>query len=499
MNVRRRLRGFTLVELLVGIVIATLVYAGWFTFARAESLRERGKTLSTAVAPYATGLFAYTLAYRAQLVDPAGTIAAVVTPLQPTCQNLKDLIPALRDYTCSLPEQSGTPVFAITLIPSGCSGTACDMALSVTPSRPISNTTDGPEIVSAAVHHYGAEAGQSFFNYGTLIKGPDWQYANPLGDVPYVFGTYAVYGASMLSKFLTVYDTRDPNFLGNVTIHQSTTVTGTITTLGGLVVTDPGTGCRQVELTTTGRIIARSATCVDRAVTDGATGTLETRSATGSTTVRIGDDIKVFNASGIDKAGARFVVGGDSELYADRFRNTAGTAGINADGSVFGTTATVSSLVINTAEVAGAPCPANAFARNSGGRWMECVSGVWRISGMVQAAVGDSCISGFAEQAGATTTPLVCRNNTYVNLNQAIGLVSIIDSVAVIDGSVVATPTCAPTATPVLLTEITRFQTPVGGGTTRLAYTGAGPWAISITGAGGGEAIVWRACQYPTF
>ena len=51
----------------------------------------------------------------------------------------------------------------------------------------------------------------------------------------------------------------------------------------------------------------------------------------------------------------------------------------------------------------------------------------------------------------------------------------------------------------ILLTDLTRFQTPASGGTVRLAYSGSGPWAISLSGTDGGEAVVWRGCRYASF
>lgn len=465
-------RGFTLIETLIVLVIAMVAMTAAYLFLNDQNLRERGKRLSTGTQPFHNALIAYGLAQREALVaSPTGTVTGVASPLAPTCVELKTMMPALLDYSCALPEGGGTPTFTVTPVPTGCSGTGCDLAFGVSSGQPIGADNDGSQIVQYAVSNFGAEAGQSLVGYGSVIQGAGWQRANPLGNQPRTFGTYATYGASTLSKFVTLYDTRDPNFMNNVSIHNSLSVTHVITA-GDSVGAGNGT-CKYAEMRVDGKMVLRAPGCVDRVVGDGATGTIETRSATGATTVRIGDSISVFNSAGTDKAGIRFVASA-SEMYADQVK-------------------------LGQTQTAGTACPANSFARDSTGRWMECYSGLWRYTGMYQANVGDACVGGFAQDIASANSPLICRNNVYVNLNQAVGLVSIVDSLVVTDGTVVPVPACATAATPMLMTDLTRFQTPAAGGTTRLAYTGSGPWTIAIDGAGGGEAVVWRGCRYPSF
>lgn len=506
---QHRQRGLTAIELLIGsAVLLIIITAIVLPLRRDAELRERGRTLSTATAPYHAALFAYTLKFRKELTT-GGTMTGVVTPTAPTCTELRALMPALLDYNCRLPERGGTPTFELTVVPTGCSGTACDVRYAITSGAPIGDDEDGSRIVQAAVAHFGAEAGHSLVGFGSVIRGTGWTRNNPLGNVPRTFGTLSTLNSSMYSNFVTLYDIRDPHFLGGVTINQYLTVTGTITSVTGVGVGNGG--CQYAELTSTGQVIARSPACIVRVVADGASGTVETRGPTGSTTIRIGDTIQVFNSAGTDAAGVRYVAGA-TEVYADRFRNNTGTAGINPDGTVFGTTAsfanatvtgitTVGQFTLRDAQVAGQVCPANSFARDAAGRWMECFGGVWRYVGIQIANAGDACIAGagYAQTPGSPTQPLICRNNTYISLNQALGLVAIWDSLSVVNGTVVPAPACEAPATPILMTDMTRFQTPAAGGITRIGYTGSGPWTMQLEGAGGGEAVVWRGCRYPSF
>lgn len=479
---RRGQGGMTALELLLGGVIVTVVTLGVVLFVHDLDLKDRGKKLSRAVQPYHNALVAYALAQRDPLVSsPTGNVTGVGAPLQPTCTELKTLLPALLDYDCTLPEGATSPEFRVTPTPTGCSGTGCDLALSVCGTGQVGGTGDtleGTRILQAAVNDFGAEAGQSLEGYGDTIHGTGWQFTNPYGNKARTFCSYATYGASTLSKFVTLYDTRDPNFMGNVTLHQSLTVNNSITAGTVTAANSVGTGdatCSYAELTGD-KVKAKSPTCVDRVVAEGSTGSIETRTATGSTSVRINDRIAVYNTSGTDAAGVRFSASA-SELYADQLR-------------------------IEQAQTVGTACPANTFSRDSAGKWMECVSGTWQYPGLSTANMGDPCLGAFAIDATSATSPLICRNNVYVNLNQALGLVAIIDSMTVYDGTVVPAPTCATGTTPTLIMSVSRFQTPTTGGVARYTYTGSGPWTMSITQSGsaaGGEAVVWRACQYTSF
>ncbi len=478
---QRAQRGFTLVSVLLGsLIVAVILGSIIYPLLRDMALADRGKALSTAVAPFHGALFAYSLAHRVSLTNN-GTIAGVVTAQAPTCTELRALMPALLDYKCSIPEGGGTPVFTVTPIPTGCTGTACDLAYTVTP-LPIGRDVDGSAIVQAAVDHFGSEAGQSLVGFGAVIRGRTWSRPNPNGDAPRTFGTYATVGTSMFSQFVTINDIRNPNFLGNVTIAQQLSVTGTITSVTGV-----GSGdatCNYTELTSTGRIFARSAACIDRVVADGNTGTIETRSASGSVTTRIGEGVYVFN-------------------------NTINTAGINPDGGVFGTSATFAGLAnlqggatisgaatLATVEVAGAACQVGQVGRQADGMLLACVGNIWRIVGLSRVARGDPCVDGVALDQAAPTNTLFCRGGVYVSLNSALGRIAWLDSLVVLDGSVVPAPACETGSAPVVQVVPSQFQSPAAGGTARYAANGSGPWTISITGAGAGEAIAWRGCQY---
>lgn len=484
---RRRQSGFTALELLLGAVIATVITTGIVLFLKDLSLKDRGKTLSRAMQPYHNALVAYALAQRDALVaDPPGTVAGVASAQEPTCSELRALMPALLQYDCTLPEGAGTPHFQIRTLPAYCTGINCDLSIAVTGESSVggSDEMEGAIILQAAVDDFGAEAGQSLNNTssptegGLRIRGTGWWRPNPFGNQERTFGTWATYGASTLSKFITLYDTRDPNFMGNVTLHQSLTVMNSITAGTVTAANSVGTGdstCSYAELTGD-KVKAKSSTCVDRVVAEGSSGSIETRTDAGATSVRINDRISVFNSSGTDAAGVRFSASA-SELYADQLR-------------------------IEQAQTVGTACPANTFSRDSAGKWMQCVGGIWQYPGLSTANVGDTCTAAFAIDATTATSPLICRNNVYVNLNQALGLVAIIDSLVVYDGTVVPVPSCATGTTPVLITSLTRFQTPSAGGTARFTYTGSGPWTMSISnsgGAAGGEGVVWRACQYASF
>ncbi len=510
--------GLGLLELMITLAVLTVVLTGIYSGVLEYGHYAKGKRIATSMAPYHQAAVDYTQRFRVPLTGQggpaAGTVTGVVDAFGPTISELRALNLLGATYLGSVAEVAGTPTVQLTLIPTGCVGTACDIGISVVyPAAITSPKNTHYRALDYAVGEFGAAGGYSLPDSPATITGANWAVPNPRGAVAGVFGTYRTYSASGLAQFLTVSDTRDANFLSAQTMHGTLSVDQTITSVqsvGAGTGTGGAGGCSLAELASqggAGRIFARASDCVARVFVDGGSGTIETRTSTGDRSVRVGSDgaLTSFSSTGIAKAGITYT-GVISTIYADNLRNTDGTAGVRADGSVYGTTAgftgttTVGGLALSVNQVAGGACTAGNFARDVNGRWLECVGNLWRLTGLGSAAIGAACSEGpFAINSGNANDSLICRGGVYVSLNTAIGLVSIIDSIAVVNGSVVAAPTCAAGTTAGLMTDLTRIQTPAGGGATRISYSGSGPWTISITGAGGEEAEVWRVCRYSGF
>ncbi len=510
--------GVGLIELMITLALLAVVTVGVMQGVQEYGHYAKGKRIATSMVPYHQAAVDYVHRFRVPLTGQggpaAGTVTGVVNAFGPSIAELRALNILGATYLGVVAEVEGTPTVHITLIPTGCSGTACDIGISVVyPAALAGPKNTHYRALDYAVGEFGAAAGYSLPDTPGSISGANWTVPNPRGAVTAVFGTYRTYSASGLAQFLTVSDTRDANFLSAQTMHGTLSVDQTITSVQSV---GAGTGtsgvgtCSLAELASqggAGRILARASDCVARVFADAGTGSVETRTSTGDTAVRIGGDgsLTSYSSTGVAKAGITYT-GVVSTIYADNLRNASDTAGLRSDGSVYGasavfnSTATVGGLVVSGTQTSGAVCATGAFGRDSNGRWLECVGNIWRLTGMPTASLGAACSEGpFAVNSANANDSLVCRAGVYVSLNTALGLVAIVDSMAVVNGTVVPAPTCASGSSPGLMTDLTRIQTPSGGGATRISYSGSGPWTISITGAGGEEAEVWRVCRYAGF
>lgn len=509
---RRSSAGFTLIELIISLTVLSVVFASVIYAVEIYRDYTKGKAIATGFKPYHQAMLDYTHKYRVPLTT-TGTVPGVANAFAPTVAELKALDILGAAYTGAVAEVSGSPAFALTLIPSGCTGAACDIGMAATyPGAVMSGNFPAFRALNFAAREFGNDAGYSTNSTPSTISSLNWSRANPLGSVQGVFGTYVTYSASGLAQYLVVSDTRDPNFINNVTVGGNVYVTNSIGS--GTGTSGGGTSCQLAELMNSGgvgQIVARTSNCVARVFADGGTGNVETRSATGAPSVRLGGDgsITSYSSAGSTSAGIRYT-GTVSAMFADNIQNNLNTGGITATGSVYGTTATFSgpttmsngasvtgTVTFVTNRVAGTACSAaGQFSRQADGQLLACISNVWRVQGLTRAAEGSVCVDGIALDSTTATSTLFCRNGVYLSLNSALGRNAWMDSMTVVHGSVVPAPACDTGSTPLIRLVPSQFQTPIGGGTVRYSFAGTGPWTISITGAGGAEAIAWRGCQY---
>lgn len=526
MNIHRRItqRGLSLIEILVSVAIVAIMLGSIYEGVAIYNDYTKGKAVASSIKPYHQAAIDYAHRYRIPLTAATGpSVTGVATALTPTVAELLSLGVLAAGYNGRVADVPGSPTISLTLIPTACTGTACDIGIAVTyPAPVVSVRNTGYRALSYAVREFGSEAGFSTPDLPGTISSIGWSRANPLGAVGGVFGTYITYTATGLAQFLTVNDVRNPNFINNVTIGGDTLIGGTLTVVNSIGSgTGTGTtgGCQLAQLANAGgagQILARASDCVVRVFADGGTGVVETRTATGSPSVRIGGDgsLYTYSTTGRNAAGITYTAS-ISTVYADNLRNTSGTGGINVDGGVFGTSATFSSLTVagpsnlqggttlggtttlTQIEVAGQPCSvAGIFARQTDGQLLACVANVWRLSGLTRTTIGAPCIDGIALDIASATRTLICRNNVYISLNPALGRIALSDYQTVIDGTVVSPLPCEVGSIPIIEIVPSSFQTAAGGGTVRYSGPGVGPWTISITGVGGGEAVVARGCQY---
>lgn len=334
--------------------------------------------------------------------------------------------------------------------------------------------------------------------------------ANPQGDVPGVVCAAFGWGTEG-DDYLRLADTRDPDFRGNVSVAGAVTASSVGSGSGTRA---DGSRCSLAEILSSGQVIARSGTCIQRVFMDGATGRLGAADAAGTTRVLADGStgaITSADASGA-RAGIRYNGLGQSEVYADNLLNNAGTAGIRNDGSVFGTnanfsgTTTMGNAVLNATAAIGSACsPDGGMSWTvQGTRWVlaRCTGGVWTTtSGFREGSIGSACgatngVPGI-DPSGAL---LICQGGSWVSMLERSGRAVFMASTLVQNGSVVPRPTClsGSSGTSAFL-ALGSEQQAIQAVNRYITQTGAN-WTVSIVSETGapipGEHVLMAYCLY---
>lgn len=444
--IRRRSLGFTLIEMMIvlgisGGLLATLIVERKFD-ARVKS----GEQLATTMTPYFEAVHDYTRKFRQEL-QLGSPITGVANAYAPTVVEMKALNILASTYSTTISRVGGAPLYRIERLPVGCVGLACDLSYMATTSVPLKNAdgTVAEGVLTYATRKIGGMAGYSEFNAPATFTGSGgWVAANPNGAIPGIFALYTTYSASGEARFLTMFETRDPQFQNNVTVNGNIIVpTGTIGTGTG---NPGGAACRLGEILASGAFWSRSATCIKRAWVDGANGEIGVADAAGNSRASMKDtgEIVSRDAIGNIKAGMTYVnIAGVtvSKVSADLVETNAGTAGLRPNGEAFSDT-----VVINTDAAPGAACPTNkAMVWGTGASslvMLKCVANIWTATGIARGAVGAACPTNGQIGETSTNVSIICVNNVWQTTTSRMGNWAVSSTVLVGHGAVLAKPAC---------------------------------------------------------
>jgi type II secretory pathway pseudopilin PulG len=494
----------TLIEMMVIVAIVGGLYASLVYEAKNMQKTSDGESLGTTMLPYFEAVHNYVRKNRIALQN-GSAIAGVANPNIPTVVELKALGDMPQNFANIIARPGGAPLYAVNRFGPTCPAlpTSCDISYMVSTSQPY---LDGQGIVAegilaSAVNKVGAYAGYTTFQAPATFTGKGgWTAPNPNGAVAGNFAIYTTYGASGEAQFLTMFETRDPQFQNNVTVNGNVIVpTGTVGT--GIGTDAGGVACTRAEIFSSGAFWSRSATCIKRAWMD-ATGQVAVADAAGQTRGQLKDtgELVLRDATGNIKAG--FIANGANiDAKADNVTTNSGTAGLRSNGETFG-----DSLVINTTAAVGGACPTNNASVWGTGPdslvLLKCVANIWTATGIVKGAIGGSCPNNgqLGETAGKVS--IICVNNTWQTTTSRIGSWAMSDIVYVGHGTVVTKPTCGSgssakiIAVPKALNATTVYQ--------NFDVTDNGPsWTVSMWGASVGvdiacgTAIAQVGCWYP--
>lgn len=439
---RRKNLGMTLIEMMIVVAIAGGLLASLIVQQKFDSRIKSGELLATIMTPYFEAVHDYTRKYRQEL--QLGTpITGVANAYQPTVVEMKALNILASTYQTTISRVGGAPLYRVERLPVGCIALTCDLSYMVTTSVPLNNAdgTVAEGVLTYATRKIGGMAGYSEFTVpGTFTGSGGWTAANPNGAVPGIFAMYTTYSASGEARFLVVNETRDPNFINNVTVGGNIIVpTGTIGTGTG---NPGGTECRLGEILASGAFWSRSVSCIKRAWVDGTNGEVGVADAAGLTRGQLKDTGELVLRDAIGNVKSGFInVGTDSNAQADNFLNNAGNAGMKANGEAFS-----NSVVINTSAAPGGVCPTNdAMVWGNGTsnlRLLKCVANIWTITGTTVGAIGSACPVNGEIAETPTKVSIICVNNVWQTTTSRMGNWTVLSTVLVGHGAVLAKPAC---------------------------------------------------------
>lgn len=392
--------GFGMIEVLIMIAVSGSLLLVWNRVQVARQIDE----IDTAAALHGqliqSGVNKFINDYRQTfLASATPAIPGFTTPRAPTLLELQanpvgnSYIPA--GY--NLANQLGMRyTVALSLLPAGCTpGVNCtDVTGLVTSTQalvdPGTNQPDGRRVGGLA-NKIGIDAASSKVGAGLVLTGPagTWDQPNPRGNVEGILAIRVGFGAlnyNSLDALLPRDGSRPmtgPLRMGGNPLVDALTIsaTSTISTTGGNITTE------------TGSITSN-------------TGSLTTNS--GSITTN----------SGSITTSAGNITATEGKVTAKYF--------------------------VPAVQAAGGGCADNnAIATAADGTILVCRAGVWRVHAGPIADKGTPCSQpGTLATTSTTGEAVICRGSTYIALANAIGKYVEVSRQGVMDGNVVAFPTC---------------------------------------------------------
>lgn len=357
--------------------------------------------------------------------------------------------------------------------------------------------------IGAMLGKIGADSGTSMPDDPAIITGandawsaPNPFAGNPIGIVCVRFG----FGSASMRNFLRVNDARNPNFQNDVTVGGN--IFSRNGTVGAGTGTAAGVDCRLGEILNSGAFWSRSATCIRRALVDGAAGEISVADAAGVTRAAIlsTGDVVVSDAAGTANGGIFNDGAGNSQVRGTSIQTNAASAGLRANGESF-----ANSIVINSSAVVGAACPTNnatvwgAGANNL--RLLKCVANIWLTTGTTVGAVGGACPVNDEIGETSTKTSIICVGGFWQTTTSRIGRWAMSSTEFTGHGTVVTKPTCGSGSTPKMI-EVPKLINATYV-LQNFDLTDNGPsWTVSMTGSNAGDiawgtAIAQVGCWYP--
>lgn len=393
---RARVRGFTLVELIIAVSISALLA----TYLAGKSRQEAEESLAEGSAVYISQVAS--AAQQHVLLNwnsyanntPVVGVATLLQPTVPELVALGRLNGGFPSAAGSLPTRQS---LQINITRNSCPGAACQVQVLACTTTPVTlgGTVTRFDLASTMMSKQGGTGGQALQNAGTTIRGPALNVPNPIGNVEGIVCGSGSVDTALFERFLVLNETRNPNFQGPVTIAGPTTINNNLAAAGTASIggnTNVGT-CAQIRAAT-GRA---GFGCADPDnLPAGYTGGVRAPDL-----VVNGNILASTNPAGFTGANGNYayvgVAGGVGEV------RTSGRA--------------VADRILPTGSYAvGSACAAadeSAIARAATGGLVTCRTSVWRPLN-IYATAGAACAPNGSMADDGTGAKLLCINGAYV-------------------------------------------------------------------------------------
>jgi hypothetical protein len=270
-----------------------------------------------------------------------------------------------------------------------------------------------------------------------------------------------------------------------------------------------GLACSRAELEAAGAISLRSATCALQAgfryIAGGETEAFADNMRNNAGTAGIRSNGQVYGttatytgnmtagsvtSNGSMTANGPLQVNGSAtvtgQVMGGSFTNTGGTAGIRADGTVYGLMGDFGSIVINNTAAPGGTCaPANAAVwGNVGGAdvLLRCVGGTWTpAGGSALGVAGGACPTNGASGVSAAGVSLICSNGTWISTTDRMGKWVVMAAWRVANDDVVPKPACSGGGQPAVYAIPQEIDSQYFLSNITATSISATEWRISIT------------------
>lgn len=238
---RRRLaqqqRGAALMWVMISLVIFSILLIANARSDARKAVAASGAAIGQQMLDINKALGAYaanTTVVTALRASPMGTVAGVANILSPTVAELKTVV-GLDVAVSATPFNGGSFMTQVVLLPSGCVGSACNVATRLWMSNPLIEVGGKLDIgrIGSAIAVIGGNGGYSVPNNSLVVSGSSgWTLTNPDSTTPARAGILmAINGAggNLDANYVRMNDTRDPNLQGNLTVAGQIVLAGTAT------------------------------------------------------------------------------------------------------------------------------------------------------------------------------------------------------------------------------------------------------------------------------